>query len=93
MERKNRPTRVNPESSGNNTGLNSIQTLYLVRNIPLLFGDAVLEGNKNWFLLLLLLQIINIIFSPSVTLGMTVLLKYLIKEHHECSRSCILIET
>ena len=41
------------------------------------------EGNKNWLLLLLLLQIINIIFSPSVTLGMTVLLKHLIMEHHD----------
>lgn len=83
VERKNRPTRVNLESSGNNIGLNSIQTLCLVRNIPLLFGDVVPQGNKNWSLLLLLLQIINIIFSPSVTLGMTVLLKHLIKEHHE----------
>ena len=83
VERKNRPTRINLDSIGNNIGLNSIQTLCLVRNIPLLFGDIVPEGNQNWFLLLLLLQIINIIFSPSVTLGMTVLLKHLIMEHHE----------
>ena len=54
-----------------------------MRNIPLLFGDIVPAGNKNWLLLLILLQIINIIFSPSVTLGMTVLLKHLIMEHHE----------
>lgn len=84
MERKNRPTRINLDSSGNNIGLNSIQTLCLVRNIPLLFGDIVPEGNQNWIFLLLLLQIINIIFSPSVTLGMTVHLKHLIMEHHDC---------
>lgn len=83
LERKNRPTRINLDSIGNNIGLNSIQTLCLVRNIPLLFGDIVPEGNQNWLLLLLLLQIINIIFSPSVTLGMTVLLKHLIMEHHD----------
>ncbi|KAK2843712.1 hypothetical protein Q7C36_011927 [Tachysurus vachellii] len=83
LERKNRPTRVNLDSIGNNIGLNSIQTLCLVRNIPLIFGDIVPEGNQNWTLLLLLLQIINIIFSPSVTLGMTVHLKHLIMEHHD----------
>ena len=80
LERKNRPTRINLDSIGKNIGLNSIQTLCLVRNIPLLFGDIVPEGNKNC---LLLLQIINIIFSPSVTLEMTVLLKHLIMEHHD----------
>ncbi|KAK2864168.1 hypothetical protein Q7C36_003322 [Tachysurus vachellii] len=83
LERKNRPTRVNLDSIGNNIGLNSIQTLCLVRNIPLIFSDIVPEGNQNWTSLLLLLQIINIIFSPSVTLGMTVHLKHLIMEHHD----------
>jgi len=83
LERKNRPTRINLDGSGNNIGLNSTQTLCLIRNVPLIFGDIVPEGNQNWTLLLLLLQIINIIFSPSVTLGMTVHLKHLIMEHHE----------
>lgn len=82
LERKNRPTRVNLESSGNNIGLNSIQTLCLVRNIPLLFGDIVSDDDEHWTLMLLLLQIINIVFSPSVTVGMTVHLKHLIMEHH-----------
>lgn len=68
-ERKNRPTRVNLDSGGKNVGLDSIQTLCFVRNVPLLFGDIVPEGNQNWTLLLLLLQIINIIFSRSLTLG------------------------
>lgn len=83
LERKNRPTRITLDSSGNNIGLNSMQTLCLVRNLPLLFGDIVPEGNLNWTLLLILLQIINIIFSPSLTQGMTVLLKHLIIEHHD----------
>ena len=82
LERKNSPTKINLDGSGNNIGLNSIQTLCLVRNIPLLFGDIVPEGNQNWTLLLLLLQIINIIFPPSVTLGITVHLKHLIMEYH-----------
>lgn len=83
LERKNRPTKINLEHNGNSIGLNSIQTLCLVRNLPLIFGDVVPEENQNWHLLLLLLQIINIVFSPSVTQGMTVYLKYLIAEHHE----------
>lgn len=83
LECKNLPTRINLDISGNNIGLNSIQALCLVRNIPLLFGDIVPEGNRHWNLLLLLLQIINIILSPSVTPGMTVHLKHLIMEHHD----------
>ena len=71
------------ESTGNSIGLNSIQTLCLVRNIPLIFGDIVPEGNQNWTLLLFLLQIINIIFSPSVSIDMTVHLRHLIMEHHD----------
>ena len=62
VECKKRPTRINLDSSDNNIGLNSIQTLCLVRNTPLLFGDIVPEGNQNCLLLLILLQIINIIF-------------------------------
>ncbi len=82
-ERRNRPTNVNLEHGGNSIGLNSIQTLCLVRNTPLLFGDLVPPGNPNWNLLLILLHIINIVFSPVVTYGMTVFLKHLISEHHQ----------
>lgn len=83
LERKNRPTKIILESAGNGIGLNSIQTLCLVKNIPLLFGDIIPPGNQNWNLLLLLLQIMNIVFSPTVTLGMTIHLKHLIVDHHK----------
>lgn len=83
LERKNRPTKIVLDSAGNSIGLNSIQTLCLVKNIPLLFGDIVPAGNKNWNLLLLLLEIMNIVFSPSLTQGMTVYLKHLIIDHHK----------
>ncbi len=83
LERKNRPTKVNLEHSGNSIGLNSIQALCLMKNIPLLFGDIVPLGDKNSFLLLLLLHILNLVFSPCISKGMTVHLKYLIIEHHE----------
>ena len=40
------------------------------------------EGNAYWRLLLLLLQIVNIVFSPVITEGMTICLKHLIIDHH-----------
>ncbi|RVE61678.1 hypothetical protein OJAV_G00174850 [Oryzias javanicus] len=83
LERKNRPTKIILDGQGNGIGLNSIQTLCLVKNIPLIFGDIIPAGNKHWELLLLLLQIMNIVFSPSLTLGMTLYLKNLIVDHHK----------
>lgn len=83
LERKNRPTKIILDSTGNGIGLNSIQTLCLVKNIPLLLCDLIPTGNKNWTLLLLLLQIMNIVFSPSLTQGMTYYLKHLIADHHK----------
>lgn len=83
LERKNRPTKVILDSAGNSIGLNSIQTLCLVKNLPLLLGDIVPPGHKHWSLLLMLLQIMNIVFSPCLTSGLTVYLKHLIADHHK----------
>ncbi len=80
--KKNRPTRINMFCGGNGIGLNASQTLCLIRNLPLIFGEIVPEGDTNWHLLLLLLHIVNIVFSPCITEGMTVFLKHLIEEHH-----------
>ncbi len=82
MDKKNRPTRINMFCSGKGIGLNASQTLCLIRNLPLIFGEIVPEGDTNWHLLLLLLHIVNIVFSPCITEGMTVFLKHLIEEHH-----------
>lgn len=83
LEKKNKPTHVNLDCGGNGLGLNASQTLCLVTNIPLIFGDLVPEDDLHWHLLLLLLKIINIVFSYSITEGMTVYLKHLIIEHHQ----------
>lgn len=82
MDKKNRPTRINMVCAGSGIGLNASQTLCLIRNIPLIFGDVVPEGDRHWHLLLLLLHIVNIVFSPCITEGMTVFLKHLVEEHH-----------
>ncbi|XP_026082259.1 uncharacterized protein LOC113058511 isoform X2 [Carassius auratus] len=83
LERNNRPTKVNLQQAGNNIGLNASQTWCLIKNIPLIFGDVVPVGDKHWHLMLLLLHIVNIIFSPCISEGMIIFLKHLIKEHHQ----------
>ena len=82
MDKKNRPTRINMFCIGNSIGLNASQTLCLIRNLPLIFGDVVPEGDRHWHLLIILLHIINIVFSPCITEGMTVFLQHLIEDHH-----------
>lgn len=70
------------EIESNDLGLKAIQCWCLLRNVPLIFGDVVPQDDEHWNLLLLLLQIVNIIFSPVLTEGLTVCLKHLIAEDH-----------
>ena len=83
VERRNQPSALKLEDASNDLGLNAIQSWCLLRNIPLMFGDVVERNDRHWNLLLLLLQIVNIVFAPYLTKGMTVYLKYLIVEHHQ----------
>jgi len=59
-----------------------VKHYFFIRNLPLIFGDVVPEADTHWHLLLLLLHIVNIVFSPCITEGLTVFLKHLIEEHH-----------
>lgn len=45
--KKKHPTEIILESAKYGVGLNSIQTLCLVKNIPLLFGDIIPAENKK----------------------------------------------
>lgn len=82
MERNNKPPAVNLSEGSNDLGLNAIQSWCLLRNMPLIFGDLISTSDEHWYLLLLLLQIVNIAFSPVLTYGATIYLKHLIEEHH-----------
>ena len=82
LERKNRPSGLKIEDKSKHLGLNAIQTLCLIRNTPLIFGDFVEREDAHWLFLILLLQIVNIIFSPIVTDGMVTFLNHLICDHH-----------
>ena len=81
-ERRNRPPAVKLFDGSNDLGLNAIQSWCLLRNMPLIFGDLVQRDDECWHLLMLLLQIMDIAFSPVVTYGMTIFLKHIIVEHH-----------
>ncbi|KAK0153147.1 hypothetical protein N1851_005164 [Merluccius polli] len=86
-QRKNRRSRVKLDDDSNNLGLSAIQSWCLLRNTPLMFGDLVRRDDSCWNLLLLLIQIVNIVFSPTVTHGMTCYLKHLIFDHHKLFKS------
>ena len=81
-QQRNRPPRVKLFDGTNDLGLNAIQSWCLLRNMPLIFGDLIQTDDKHWHLLLLLLQIVNIVFSPVLSEGMTIYLKHLIIDHH-----------
>lgn len=83
MEQNNKPPALKLGDDSNNLGLNAIQSWCLLRNMPLIFGDVIPLTDQHWYLLLLLLQIVNIVFSPKLTRGCTVYLKHLIAEHHQ----------
>lgn len=87
IERRNRPSGLKMDDGSKDLGLNAIQSWCLVRNAPLIFGDVVERNNSFWNLLLLLIQIVNIVFSPVVTNGMTYYLKHLINDHHKLFKS------
>lgn len=78
-ERKNRPSGVRIDDSSKDLGF--------LRNTPLIFRDLVDTDNGYWNLILLLIQIVNIVFSPVVTQGMTYFLKHFISDHHNLFKS------
>lgn len=82
VEQANKPPEVKLLQDTNDLGLNAIQSWCLLRNLPLIFGDLVSPNDQKWYLLLLLLQIVNIVFSPTLSKGIAIFLKHLIAEHH-----------
>lgn len=71
------------------TGQRAAQTWCLLRYLPHIIADIINESSptydvlKNkWRVITLLLHIMLIIFSPIISQGMIVELKYLIAEHH-----------
>lgn len=64
MEQNNKQPTLKLGEDSNDLGLNAIDSWCLLRNLPLIFGDLVCPNDQQWYLQLLLLQIVNIVFSP-----------------------------
>lgn len=84
-DKRNQPTLISKSELRNPDGgmrQSASQMWCLLRLLPLMIGDLIPLGNKYWNLLLLLLQCMEFIFSPSITPGATIFLAYIIQEHH-----------
>ncbi len=65
------------------TGQTASQMWCLIRYLPLMIADLVPEGNEHLELILLLLECMDLIFSPEITTDETFFLKQMIKDHHD----------
>ena len=61
-----------------NTKQRASQNWCLIRMFPFLIGDLIPEGDKYFSLILILLEIMDIIFAPSVSMEQTISLEDLI---------------
>ena len=55
----------------------------LARNLPLLIGGLIPEDDEHWGLFCDLLEIMRIIFAPTVNANQGAYLQVLIQNHHE----------
>lgn len=85
-EMSNKPSPINLDKTSNLIGERAAQTWCLLRFLPLLLGDIVVnlsEKQKDKFkVITLLLSIMSIVFCPVNTYGMIFRLRELISTHH-----------
>lgn len=53
-----------------------------MRHLPILIGDRVPVTDNAWTVFLLLLEVMDIVFSPVTTLPMTNVLDAIVADHH-----------
>lgn len=63
--------------------MSSSEMLCFMHNLPLLIGHLVPRDNPYWKICLMLLDICDIVFAPTITEGLVSYLSHLIAEHHE----------
>nr|XP_054757254.1 uncharacterized protein LOC129263367 [Lytechinus pictus] len=69
--------------SPNAAGQTAAQMWCIMRHFCLMMGDCVEEDNQYWEVILLLIECMDIIFSPVNTVGETRYLTQLIRDHHQ----------
>lgn len=86
LNRSNIPSLINFESKTKNLKQSASQFWCLLRHFPILIHDIIEKGNSDFFnkfnVILLLIKITNIIFSPESNSETNERLKILIIEHH-----------
>lgn len=84
IERCNKPSPISLDKHGHLIGQRAAQTWCLIRFLPLILDDLLnSEIISKWNVLILLLEIMDIVFSDKITIGMTLQLQNLIEEHHK----------
>jgi len=85
---KNKPTKI-PLSlvrrDGHLSG-KAIEKWCLFRILPFLIGSYVAQNDKHWKLFLILRELVDIVFAPSLTFDIFHYLELLINEFFECFR-------
>lgn len=59
------------------------QMWLLGRLLPCMIGGNIPQNDEKWQNLLLLLQIVDILFAPVISLDEVAYLQILVKQHHE----------
>nr|XP_054775592.1 uncharacterized protein LOC129284158 [Lytechinus pictus] len=86
QDASNKPNCINDadiQKPFNAAGQNASQSWCLMRHFCLMMGDLVEVDNEYWEVIVLLLQCMDMIFSPGITREDTYFLKHLIRDHHE----------
>ncbi|KAK0136550.1 hypothetical protein N1851_027341 [Merluccius polli] len=84
-DKRNKPSVISKHDLRNIDGAmcqSAAQSWCLLRLLPLMVGDLVPHGCKEWHLLLLLLSCMELLFSPSLTQPAVQYLGKIIEEHH-----------
>ena len=63
--------------------LTAAQMWTMARNLPVMIGDLVPEGDRHWETFVTLLDILDMCMAPVVTEDMASHLSLLIRDHHE----------
>lgn len=82
---KNKPTALTREQlnkPGGSTGQSASQMWCFIRILPLLIGDKIPTDNNYWHLYLFILNILDIVMAPRISISETFLLQEIIHDHH-----------
>ena len=78
-DRNSKPSTL---SSFTSIHLNAAEAMCLIRNLPLMIGSKIPREEPHWQLLTMLMGIMDIVFAPEITYGLTSYLSHLISDHH-----------